>query len=122
MDIPGALGILIAVLTIAGIAGGLAAFFRSMQRATLETYKEDNEALRLRVDTLEKERIDDRGHIDTLRAEVTKLRADNDLLREIVPGTQAIKALHDTVADQHSQVMAALRVVGGAIADMGREQ
>ena len=122
MDVPTAAGILIAVLTIAGIAGGLAAFFRQMQRATLETYKEDNEALRLRVDTLEKERIDDRGQLDTLRAEVTKLRADNDLLREIVPGTQAIKALHEAVNRQHEQVMKALKVVGGAIVDMGGER
>ena len=121
MDINGALGVIIAALTIGGIAGGLAAFFRSLQRATLETYKEDNEALRHRVDTLEAERLDDRGHIDELRAELTKLRADNDLLREIVPGTKAIAQLHETVIEQHKQVMSGLKLIGGALRDMGTE-
>lgn len=120
MDVNGALGIVVAVFTIALTAGGLAAFFRNMQKATLETYKEDNEALRHRVGTLEDQHRDDHARIGQLEKQVETLTRDNELLRTIVPGTEAIAALSDLVVKQHEQVMAGMKVIGGALTDIAQ--
>lgn len=122
MDINGAVGVLVALVTLAAAGGAAVAFtfLRNVSRATLETYKEDNEALRHRVDTLEGELMEDRAHVERLSAEVARLSADNELLRGIVPGTSAIEALDGKVERYHAQAMAQMRLIGGALADIAR--
>jgi hypothetical protein len=56
-----------AILTLVAAAGGTAGYFKAnVAKSTIELYKEDNTALRLRLDTLEAEKAADHVRIDAL--------------------------------------------------------
>lgn len=117
-----AIGLLLTLFALAALAGGLAAFLRASQKATLETYKEDNEALRGRVKTLEDERAQQRIEMDEVKAKVSKLIERNAVLEEIVPGTVAIEHLAGVLKGYHEREMGTLRALGAALADVGRQE
>jgi len=55
------------VMTLVAVAAGLVGYFRAnLAKATIDLYKEDNTALRLRVETLEKQKQADDHRIAAL--------------------------------------------------------
>lgn len=79
-EVAQAAGFILAI--IAGFGGVVGYFRANVSKATIELYKQDNEALRARLSTLEDQARSDRAEIDALKSARTYLasvvtQADN---------------------------------------------
>lgn len=93
------MAVLLGLLVVAAVA---VAYFRaSYAKATIETLKEDNEALRNRVETLEEE---DR----TKQTKIEHLRQENEALRDLVTNRVEIDTLTIQLQHHHTQALALL--------------
>ena len=107
-------------LSVLGVIAGLlvaaatvVAFFRTQYaKATIETLRDSNDALKARVDELEAEN----GRQATKLAHLEAEAAD---LRSYVSGTEAIARLEQQMADHHVAVMDELRLIARAVAARG---
>lgn len=85
MDWSTGLGLLVTVLGIAALVASTAAYFKvSFVKATIDTLKENNEALASRTAILESENA-------RLKARVLDLETENTTLRSIATGEVAIR-------------------------------
>lgn len=100
MDIVSLIGI--ALLIIAAGAGVVGYFRANLSKATIELYKDDNEALRSRVDTLEKQ-----GALD--RAQIKALGDANRFLGQVVTQAEAIAAVRAKVDELANDKMVKLQ-------------
>ena len=80
---------------IAGAAGVIGYFRANLSKATIDLYKTDNEALRLRIETLEQMHVED-------QAKIKSLEESHQNLIQIVTQAEAIKQLRAQV-DQVAQ-------------------
>lgn len=85
-----AVGFVLAV--IAGIGGVVGYFRANVSKATIELYKQDNEALRARLTTLEQQAAAD-------RSEIVALKSARQYLASVVTQADNIAALRE-VADR----------------------
>lgn len=89
---PDALQVIAGIIAIVSMVAGVVGYFKAnVSKATIELYKEDNTALRLRIDTLEKTADQNAERIRVLEA------ARNTLL-DVVTQAQAIAELHRVIA------------------------
>lgn len=89
---PDALQVIAGIIAIVSMVAGVVGYFKAnVSKATIELYKEDNTALRLRIDTLEHTAIENAERIRVLEA------ARNTLL-DVVTQAQAIAELHRVIA------------------------
>lgn len=110
MNVTNLLSIIGATLGIAGVIGGSAGVLMAgRQKGTVGVLKEDNEALRGRVDT-------QAGEVQALRATEARcqerldgLEQANRVMQEIVTGAAAVEALRDTIAANHAELLSVMR-------------
>ncbi|MFF4818074.1 hypothetical protein ACFY2K_26215 [Kitasatospora sp. NPDC001309] len=99
-------------ISLLGLAAGLgAAFIRFRSEADNESarlWRDNAEAEKARAERLE-------GVISDLTARVERLENENALLRGLVTGERAMRALSTLVTDQHAEVLAALRALRGPV-------
>ena len=114
------------VLTIVGIVGGIIGllgggaaawvYFREgVTKATVEVYREDNTALRGRVETLEGERNELKNQVADLRGTVSALQEERAILRDLATGHSAVDALGEIILHQHNEQMTMLKSIHGAL-------
>lgn len=79
------------VLTaLAALAGGVGYFKAGVSKATIELYKEDNEALRARLTTLETQ-------VESDQTKIKNLEDANRFLSSVVTQSAQIASLHQKV-------------------------
>ena len=107
-------------LSILGVIAGLlvaaatvVAFFRTQYaKATIETLRDSNDALKARVDELEAENGRQAVKLKHLEDEAADLRS-------YVSGTEAIARLEQQLADHHLEAMSTMARIERAIAARG---
>lgn len=113
-----ALGVVIAVLGIAGLVAAAYAVIRTnASQATIRTLKDDNDALRGRVETLEKSDGE-------CKKQLEHVQAQNKLLNELVTGAPAIAEVKGAVETMSRDMQLGFdllaQAVGRAIEAMGK--
>ena len=112
-DVATIVGAVATVLGLAALAGGVLAFVRvNIARGTLELYRQDNEALRGRVDTLEDELITERAKGTESAGRIVALERERDVLRDLATGHSAVDALGEIVLRNHREVLEHLERIG----------
>lgn len=104
------LGLILGLLTLVSVVASAVAVARAtLAKTTIETLKENNDALSARVGLLEQEN-------GRQAAQVVSLLAENASLQSYVSGADAVKELAKVIGDsertraaEHVEVMAALR-------------
>lgn len=90
------------ILTIATAAAAAVAYFRaSYAKATIDTLKDNNDALDKRVDILEKELSEEKVKTEALREE-------NRLLRTLVPAEETLGVILQSLVElghQHEAIL-----------------
>ena len=110
MNLPTVLGVIGGLLGLAGASAAALVYFRmAMAKTTIDLYREDNVALRHRVDTLESERDDSRTQVHELKGKVSALIEERAVLRDLATGHSAVDALGEVVAAHHQEAMGLLR-------------
>lgn len=74
-------------------------------REAAKTWRENAEAQKARADALEVK-------LDELTERVSKVEAENSVLRSLATGETAIRALAQSIEGNHAEIMAALRGEG----------
>lgn len=103
------LGLSIAVAVTLGATW--AVLRANLQRTTLTLYREDNDALRARVETLESERKELRERVADLTGVVAALREERSVLRDLATGASAVARLEDHVGSRLDTLEDLLRLV-----------
>lgn len=80
----------IALALIASAAGAVGYFKANVSKSTIELYKDDNEALRLRLSTLETQ-------IKADALEILALKSAQKYLSDVVTQAEAIQAMRNTL-------------------------
>lgn len=83
----------------------------NLQRTTLALYREDNDALRSRVETLESERKELRERVADLTGVVAALREERTVLRDLATGASAVARLEEHVGSRLDTLEDLIRLV-----------
>lgn len=104
MTLSQVLGLVITVITVVGLLGAAWVVLRSkLATTTSELWKEEADALRARLETVEEAE-------QLCNQRLTIVEATNRVLSDQVSGTTAIRMLSDQLTRQHADVV---RLLGG---------
>ena len=105
-DVATIIGTVATVVGLVAAGGGALAFLRvNMARGTLELYRQDNDALRGRVDTLEEELVVERAKGTESAGRLVALERERDVLRDLATGHSAVDALGEIVLRNHRELL-----------------
>lgn len=90
---------------IALVAAAILVARSTLTRSTIDLYRQDNEALRGRIATLEDEKDAARDRIATLEGKVAAQASEMTTLRDLATGATAITALDAKADAHHHEVM-----------------
>lgn len=96
---------------VSTVAAAVAIAKSTLAQATITLYRDDNAALRLRIDTMEQERSDLASSVAELKATVASLQVDNVRLTDLATGASAVKELAQLVTERHVEVMGAFKEI-----------
>lgn len=98
------LGLVIGVMTVVGLLGAAYVVLKSkLATTTSELWKDEADALRARLETVEKAE-------QLCNARLTVVEATNRVLSDQVSGTTAVRMLSDQLTRQHADI---IRLLGG---------
>lgn len=94
---------------IVGLLGSAIAILRAnIVKGTLELYRENDNALRGRIDTLEAERAELEKQVSRQGGEITALKEERTVLRDLATGASAVAELSEIVSGHHQEVVSLL--------------
>lgn len=100
------------VLGIAGLIGAAIAVIRAnIVRGTLDLYRENDAALRSRVETLESERDELKSTVNHQGGQIEALKEERAILRDLATGASAVEHLSEQVSLQHKETISLLRKI-----------
>lgn len=110
VDLGSALGIFLAALAACATIGGVIAVLKvNILKTTADLYRQDNEAHRARMETMEKDGIEKDKLLAAANAKVVEKEREVVTLRDMVTGTSAIDRLADNMAGHFAITEALLR-------------
>jgi FtsZ-binding cell division protein ZapB len=99
VDLVGLIGGIFGILSV--VAGALAVLKSNYLKATVDTLKESNTALNERNDQLDKD-------VSSCALRIDALEKENETLRTLASGADAVVKLRETLAIQHAELLYAV--------------
>lgn len=96
---------------IAIVAAALVYLKMGMAKTTIDLYREDNAALRLRMDSIEEERDELRMQVSSCHGKISALEEERSILRDLATGKSAVDGLAHIVETHHGEVMSLLKKI-----------
>jgi chromosome segregation ATPase len=112
------LAIIGGAITLLVLVGGAAALIRaSYSKARVDALREDNSDLRARVGDIDMELDRQKTRADMLEQKLTHVKAENDLLKDLVTQRANVEAIADVLDFHHKESMEAWEKICKTIKD-----
>lgn len=109
MELESLIAVIGGLFGIVGLLGSAIAILRAnIVKGTLELYRENDNALRGRIDTLESERTELEKQVSRQGGEIAGLKEERGVLRDLATGASAVAELGEIITAHHGEVVSLL--------------